>query len=143
MLIAAPGQSAELPALVRGQPGCGARNRDSALPGAARSASCRPEAGRRRPDNASPAVVDMRAPLAPRPRIHDGVCAGQNDTRQRSPEPCVQVRILLGALKSNTQANHASLAICHLTWAYARHRPPLPRRPRPRHAPGPGTPDSS
>jgi hypothetical protein len=38
MLIAAPGRSAELPALVRGQPGCGARNRDSALLGAARSA---------------------------------------------------------------------------------------------------------
>ena len=99
MLIAAPGRSAELPALVRGQPGCGgARNRDSALLGAARSANCRPAAGRRRPDNAGPAVVDICAPVAPWSGIQEGVCAGQNDTRQRSPEPCAQVRILLGAL---------------------------------------------
>ncbi len=44
----------------------------------------------------------MRAPLAPQPGIHEGVYAGQNDTRQRTPEPCAQVRILLGALKPNT-----------------------------------------
>jgi hypothetical protein len=50
--------------------------------------------------------------------------------RECTPEPCAQVRILLGALlgglKSNAQANHILWALCHLTWANARHDPLSP-----------------
>jgi hypothetical protein len=43
--------------------------------------------------------------------------------RDCTPEPCAQVRILLEALKSNTQANNVFLASYGLTWANVRHDP--------------------
>ena len=38
-----------------------------------------------------------RVPYAPRACSAACVSAGSNDARERSPEPCAQVRILLGA----------------------------------------------
>src|ERR1022692_927134 len=62
-----------------------------------------------------------RGPYAPRACSPGGVPAGSGCMRDCTPEPCAQVRILLGAPKSNTQANHILLVICHLTWANVRH----------------------
>jgi hypothetical protein len=83
------------------------------------------------------------APYEPHRSSPGHVSAGGSSARKCTPEPCAQVRILLGAPKSNAKANRSLLVICHLTWANVRQGPPLPRRPRPRHAPGPATPDAS
>jgi hypothetical protein len=40
--------------------------------------------------------------------------------RDCTPEPCAQVRILLEALNSNTEANRVLSASCYLTWANVR-----------------------
>jgi hypothetical protein len=54
--------------------------------------------------------------------------------RECTPEPCAQVRILLGVLKSNAQANRTILMKCHLTWANVWNAPTPPA------ARAPGTP---
>jgi hypothetical protein len=70
--------------------------------------------------------AEPRAPAVPQASIRNAVSTGQGDKRKRSPEPCAQVRILLGAPKSNTRANFVFLAICRLTWANVRHDPLSP-----------------
>jgi hypothetical protein len=57
------------------------------------------------------------APYAPHRSRPGRVSAGDSNARKCTPEPCAQVRILLGAPKSNTQANRILLVLCHLTWA--------------------------
>ena len=58
-----------------------------------------------------------RAPYAPRACSAGRVPADSDGMRECTPEPCAQVRILLGAHKSNTQANRTLWVICDLTWA--------------------------
>src|ERR1022692_574894 len=76
----------------------------------------------------------LRVPYAPRVCSAGRVGAGSGCMRECTPEPCAQVRILLGAPKSNARANRLLLVICNLTWANVWNAP-TPPASRP-----PGTP---
>jgi len=63
--------------------------------------------------------------------------------RDCTPEPCAQVRILLGALESNRKANRLLLVMCNLAWANVWNAPHSPGLARAGHAPGAGARDAS